>query len=364
MDFGLAPVVREAVQQVTDAGLFGYLPPRLGAEMQQATADYYARHHGWEVPVEHVRPLPDVLAGLTAVMEHFARPGAVVVLTPAYMPFLTLPGMAGREVVEVPMLRSSDPSGMLRSSDPAGTGDDWSLDLAAVDAAFAAGATMLVLCNPHNPIGKVYRAEELRALAEVVSRHDGFVFNDEIHAPLVFSGHRHVPYPTVSPEAAAHTVTATSASKSWNLPGLKCAQLIHSDPDLAARWAEVGVMAEHGASNPGVVANTAAYTRGQEWLDDVLRYLDGNRQLLRRWAQEHAPQVAVTVPDGTYLAWLDCTALGLERPAEHIAEQAGVALVDGALCGAAGAGCVRLNLATPRPVLSEILSRLDSVLTR
>lgn len=352
MDFGVAPPVRAAVQDVVDRGLFGYTPEHLGVEMSQATATYYRERYGWDVPAEHVRPVADVLAGLTAVMDHFARPGtAVVVPTPAYMPFLMLPTLAGREIIQVPMLHSDTPQG---------TGADWSLDLDAIEAAFAGGAGMLIMCNPHNPVGKVFEADELRAVAEVVARHDGVVFNDEIHAPLVLRGARHVPYPSVSAAAAAHTLTATSASKAWNLPGLKSAQLIHSNPEWAERWAEVGLMAEHGASTPGVVANTAAYTKGQPWLDDVLDYVDGSRRLLREVLAEDLPDVRVTVPDGTYLAWLDCTALGLDDPAGFFAERAGVALVDGKMCGEVGTGSVRLNLATPRPILTEILDRMAS----
>jgi cysteine-S-conjugate beta-lyase len=191
------------------------------------------------------------------------------------------------------------------------------------------------------------------------------VFSDEIHAPLVYDGHTHVPYASLTDATAAHTVTAVSASKAWNLPGLKCAQLVLSNDADAARWEEVGFMAEHGASNPGVVANIAAYESGGPWLADVLAYLDGNRRLLGDLLREQVPEIGYLPPEGTYLAWLDCRRLALgDHPAEYLLEHAGVALTDGPACGVAGAGFARLNLATPRPVLEQTVARLADALAR
>jgi cystathionine beta-lyase len=185
------------------------------------------------------------------------------------------------------------------------------------------------------------------------------VFSDEIHAPLVYPGAVHRPYASLSPETGRHTVTATSTSKAWNVPGLKAAQLILTDPADVEHWARVGFLYGHGASTPGLLAARAAYDDGQDWLDDVLAYLDGNRRLLVDLLEERLPQVRCTPPEGTYLAWLDCRQLGLEGSAgAFFLERAGVALVDGPECGAPGAGHVRLNFATPRPVLTTIVDRL------
>ncbi len=348
MDFGTAPVVTEALHAAVDAAAFGYLPPGLLQGMSEAYAAWSADRYGWAVPPERVRPVADVLAGLVAAIEHFSRPGSPVILpTPAYMPFVTLPGPLGREVIEVPMARD---------------GDRYVYDLDALDAAFRAGGHLLVLCNPHNPIGRVLEPAEMRAVAEVVDRHGGRVFSDEIHAPLVYAGFRYVPYASLGEVPAGHAVTATSASKAWNLPGLKCAQLVLSNDADAATWARVGLHAEHGASTLGVVANTAAYTGGAGWLDDVLTYLDGNRRLLTELVDAHLPGVRYAPPEGTYLAWLDCRALGLEAPGAFFLEHAGVALTDGALCGVAGTGFVRLNVATPRPVLVQAVKQMGAAL--
>jgi cystathionine beta-lyase len=171
-----------------------------------------------------------------------------------------------------------------------------------------------------------------------------------------------VPYAALGEVPAGHAVTATSASKAWNLPGLKCAQLVLSNDADADLWARVGLHAEHGASTLGVVANTAAYTGGAGWLDDVLAYLDGNRRLLAELVAEHLPGVRYTPPEGTYLAWLDFQKLGLPEPGAFFLEHAGVALTDGSLCGAAGEQFARLTIATPRPVLVRTVEQMGAAL--
>jgi len=237
------------------------------------------------------------------------------------------------------------------------------LDLAGLDAAFRQGGHLLILCNPCNPVGRVYTKDELAGVAEVVARNDGRVFADEIHAPLVYPGGTHIPYASVSEQAASHSVTGTAASKGWNLPGLKCAQLILTNDADAATWAERGFMFEHGASVLGVRASAAAYRDGGDWLADVVSYLDGSRQLLAGLLAEHLPAIRYQPPEGTYLAWLDCRELFRDRlievsPAEFFRARGRVLLTDGAACGEAGRGHVRLNFATPRPVLAEIVRRM------
>jgi cysteine-S-conjugate beta-lyase len=343
MDYGVAPGIARALHTAVDDAQFGYLPAALARSMSEAVAGWYSRHYEWEVPPERVHPLPDVIKGLEVALEHFSGAGdKVIVTTPSYMPFLRIPELFGREVVRVPMLH-----------------DDgvWHLDLDGIDRAFADGAGLLVLCNPYNPLGRVFTREELEPLAAIVDRHGGRVFSDEIHAPLVYAGARHLPYASVSETAASHTVTATSASKAWNLPGLKCAQLLLSNEADAVTWEKVGFMASHGASNLGVIANTAAFTSGHRWLEEILDYLDGNRRLLADLLAEHLPGVRYTPPEGTYLAWLDFREYELTpSPGDFFREQARVAMVDGVACGVDG--FARLNFALPRPVLEQAVARM------
>jgi len=352
MDFGAAPPIKAALADVIERADFGYLSDRATAEMAEACARWQADHYGWAVDPARIRPLPDVITGLQAAIVVFSRPGSPVILpTPAYMPFLTVPGVLGREIIQVPMTVAAE--------DGRAT-----LDLDGIDAAFRRGGHLLVLCNPCNPVGRVYDAAELAALADVVAANDGRVFADEIHAPLIYPGGTHIPYASISQLTAEHTVTATAASKGWNLPGLKCAQLILSNDIDAATWAEEGSTFEHGASTPGVQATTAAYRHGGPWLDEVVGYLDGSRRLLAELLAEHLPGVRYEPPEGTYLAWLDCrdllAAMGpsAASPAEFFLAKAQVVLTDGAACGDIGAGHARLNFATPRPILTEIVLRL------
>ena len=361
MDFGAAPPVVAALLDVIKRADFGYLSPSAVDAMADACAAWQRDRYGWDVDPGRVRPLPDVITGLAAAITVFSRPGSPVILpTPAYMPFLTVPGTLGREIIQVPM---------------AADAGRYVLDLDGIDAAFKAGGHLLILCNPANPVGRVYRRDELTAVAAVVEANGGRVFADEIHAPLLYPGGTHIPYASLDAVTAAHTVTGTAASKGWNLPGLKCAQLLLSSERDAAVWAERGSTFEHGASTPGVRASVAAYRDGGPWLDDVVGYLDGSRTLLAELLAEHLPEVGYRPPEGTYLAWLDCRSLFADRggrppggrlpvppagesPAEFFLAKARVMLTDGAACGEAGRGHVRLNFATPRPILTEIVRRL------
>ncbi|MFC5139185.1 MalY/PatB family protein [Actinomycetospora rhizophila] len=346
MDYPVADAVADAVRASADGSRFGYLPDGWVADMAAACSAFWGDRFGWAPDPAWVRPVPDVLTAFTATVRHFTRPGSAILLpTPAYMPFLTVPAMLGRELVQVPMARS---------------GERFVLDLDAIDRGFAGGAGLLVLTTPHNPTGRVFDASELAAVAEVVERHGARVFSDEIHAPLTFGDARHRPYVTTSGAAPGHTITATSASKAWNLPGLKAGQVVLSNAADAAHWTATGYLAEHGTATPGVLASTAAYRDARGWLDEVLAYLEGNRAHL---AAADLPGIDVTVPDGTYLAWLDARGLGLaEPPSAFFTREAGVVMTDGAACGEAGRGGMRLNLAVSHPVLTDALDRIRSAI--
>ncbi|MCI4013067.1 aminotransferase class I/II-fold pyridoxal phosphate-dependent enzyme [Brevibacterium sp. ZH18] len=348
MDFGVAPGIRQALQEMDERDLFGYAPTQIVADLKSATASFHADRYGWSVPTEHIELASDVLAGFLGVLQFLTPAETPIVLpTPAYMPFFDVARVTGRELIEVPMIRSE-------------TG--WAADLEAIDAALAPGAT-LVLCNPHNPIGKVYTREELLALAEVVDRNGARVFSDEIHAPLVYEPAQHVPYASVNETTAAHTATATAASKAFNIPGLKCAQLILTSPADREIWAQKGNFVSGAASNAGILATTAAYTQGRDWLAEVISYLKGNRDLLTDLISAQLPNATFLPPEGTYLAWLDLRGYGLETGlADQFNDSAKVAITEGRLCGEVGAGHIRLNFALPRPLLAEAVQRIAAAL--
>ena len=350
MDFPVAQPILDALHGGVEAQAFGYLPAAMSGEMSVAFADFARERYGWQPDPADVHPAADVIAGLTTAIEYYSTPGsAVVVPTPAYMPFLTVPGQCGRDVIEVPLVDE---------------GGRYSYDLEALERALAIPGQLLVLCNPHNPVGRVLARQELLAIAEVVDRCGARVFADEIHAPLVYPGSTHIPYASLNEVTAGHTITAASASKAWNTPGLKCAQIVVSNPADAQIWSQAaGVPTEHGAANLGVVAATAAYRHGAQWLSDVLDYLDGSRKMLGDLISQHIPGVRYVPPEGTYLAWLDCRDLGLgPSPADFFYDHADVALIDGARCGEAGRGFVRYNFATPRPIMEQTIAAMGRAL--
>ena len=349
MDFGAAPAILDAIAGLSADANFGYLPPFLADELAAACAEFQKRRYGWDTDPALIHHVPDVIKALEIAITRFSRPGSPVILpTPAYMPFLSVPGFLGREIIQV---RMRDDGGF------------FTLDLDAIEDAFRAGGHLVIFCNPYNPLGRVFTEPEMTQLTDVVERHGGRVFADEIHGPLVYPGTRHIPYASTSEAAASHALTATSASKGWNLPGLKCAEVILTNEPDRQTWEEMGVFAAHGASNPGVVANIAAFRQGEAWLDDVLAYLDDSRHLLARLLGRHLPHVRYRPPDGTYLAWLDCTAMDLPAsPGELVTERAHVTVVDGPACGDGGAGSFRLNFATPQPVLTEMVEHVAAAL--
>ncbi|WP_226924743.1 MalY/PatB family protein [Georgenia satyanarayanai] len=345
MDFGVPPAVAEVVRTAADTQALGYLPAADRTAAKRATAGWLDRRFDWQVPEDNVYLLPDVLSVMRIAVQRFTPPGSpVIVPTPAYMPFLTVVPALDREVVEVPSTLGED--GRYR------------LDLEAIDAAFAAGAGLLVLCNPWNPVGRVLSRDELTAVAEVVDRHGGRVFSDEIHAPLVLDDLPHIPYASIDERTAGHTITAVAASKGWNIPGLKCGQMVLSNADDVAAFAPYATDAGDTVGLLGGRAATAAYTHGQDWVDDVVDYLRGNRDLLAEMVDQ-IPGLRLSPVEGTYIAWLDCRELDLPGgPAQFFRRHAGVALTDGTHCGAAGDGFARLIFAMPRPILRRALERM------
>lgn len=369
MDYGIATPITETLHREVDRGLFAYLPLEYRERMQASVARYLRDRCAWEVAPECIHEMPDVVAAYRAAIAHFSEPGSkIIVPTPAYMPFLTVPGLDGREVIEVPMNAGTVAGAGPDAGSAVGARPDeyaFGDDLAALERAFDDGGGLLVLCNPHNPTGRVFTEGELRAIEELVDRKGGRVFSDEIWQPLIFSGARHIPYASLGERAAGHTVTAIAASKGFNLPGLKCAQLILSNAADAATWRDIGWLSMHGAANLGLAATAAAFDEGLDWLDDVTAYLERNRDLLVEFVARRMPGAHVTRPEGTYIAWLDFSAweLGAE-PAEFFRERAGVLCTDGTACGTDWAGHVRFVFAMPQPVMIDALERMAAALER
>jgi cystathionine beta-lyase len=347
MDFPVAEPIRDALHDCIERGEMGYAVRELSG-FARICADYLDRAHGWAVRPDQVYFAPDVLDGLAAALNLVSRPGgAVVVPTPSFPPLIEVIGVTGRTVVPVPLAE--------RSRRP-------TLDLPGINAALAQGADTVLLCNPHNPTGRVFDAGELTGLAEVVAARHARVVSDEVYAPLCFPGHRHLPYARVSRQAADQVVTLLSASKAWNIAGLKCSQLVLTNDADLARWRGQSPFAVGGLSPFAIAATSAAYQQGEPWRVSVLRYLDGNRRLLGRLLADQLPAIGYLPAEGTYLAWLDCRELGLPEPAAWFREHARVGLSEGAEFGAQGAGHVRLNFATSSALLRQIVDAMAAAI--
>jgi len=242
--------------------------------------------------------------------------------------------------------------------------DRWELDLAGLDAAFAAGNRLLLLCNPHNPVGRVYTEAELRVLAELTDRHDVRVVADEIHAPLVLPPARHIPFASLGPEIEARTLSLHSATKAWNLAGLHTAVAVAGNPAEDTWLRELSYRHRGAAGILGIETSVAAFSAGEAWLDELLDHLVLARDHLGAELAARLPQVAWFPPEGTYLSWLDCRALDLQPSPHHAFLTRGrVAVNDGAGFGCTGAGFVRLNFGTSRALITEAVSRMAASLS-
>jgi cystathionine beta-lyase len=343
MDFPLAEPVKRALREAIDADDTGYPDPR---ELGAAFAGFAASRHGWEVDPASVSPSPDVVGAITAVLQAIAEPGDRVVLnTPVYHPFFAVIEEAGCELAEAPLV-------------------DGELDLDAIDREFATGAVALILCSPHNPTGSVPTREQLSALADSAARHGAWVLADEIHASLTLPGAEHVPFLTVSEAAAAHGVAFWSASKAFNLAGLRCAEIVTASAQADAVVERLPVSATH-CGHLGAIGSVAAFREGGAWLDDVLAVLDHNRGLLGELLAARLPEVGYRAPQAGYLAWLDFRALDLgPDPSQPILERGRLALSPGPQFGPQGTGFARLNLGTSPALVEEAVERIARAVGR
>ena len=349
MDFDVAPAVRAALLDAVDREDFGYVEADLSG-LTTACVEFLADTSGWGVPATRIFPVADVLTGISAAIDVFVPPGSpVVVPTPAYPPFFEVVELTGRPVLDAPMVLDRG---------------RWCLDLDRIDAHLGAGARTVLLCSPHNPTGRVFGVDELESLAELVERHGARVVADEVHAPLVATDVRHVPYASVGEASAGHTITIISTSKALNLAGLRCAQVIASNHDDAATWRRLPLFAVPGPTPLGVAASTAAYRDGTDWLRVLRRHLDANRSALDELIRSELPGVTWHGAEATFLSWLDCTALGLDDPARHFLDHGRVALSDGASFGVGCEQFVRLNLGTSAELLERIVAGMARSVTR
>ncbi|NTU71483.1 MAG: aminotransferase class I/II-fold pyridoxal phosphate-dependent enzyme [Coriobacteriia bacterium] len=344
MDLAPLPAAVDSVAKLAACGDFGY---NFAAhkELPELFSEWEARRHGWRPDVERTRVFCDVMQAVETVLWLHTEPGdGVVLFTPVYHPFYPAVKSTGRRVVECPL----DPDG-------------WRLDPERLEAAIDSTTRAILLCNPHNPTGRVLDAAELTAIADVAERHDLLIVSDEIWGDLVHPGATHVPLASVSDDAAARTVTISAASKAFNIAGLHCAVAHIGHAGVEAALKELPRHLLGAVGTPGAMATRAAWTEGELWLGAVREHLTAQRDHLAMRLASELPEIGFTPPEGTYLAWLDMRAYDLgDDPAKAILERGRVALSSGLDFGHAGAGWARLNFATSREILDEIIDRVAS----
>jgi cystathionine beta-lyase len=351
MDFRSPEPIRQALHERIDHGVFGYSMD--SPHLKEAVCARLDRLYGWQVQPEEILFLPGLVCGLNVVARAIGEPGdGVLANTPVYGPFLSAPGNQGR------VLHTAD-----LAVEQQGQHIRYTVDFDALIAAIQPNTRLFMLCNPHNPVGRAYQRDELLRIADICLRHNLVICSDEIHCDLVLGNTRHLPLASLDPEIAQQCITLMAPSKTYNLPGLGCSMAIIQNPALRRQFQRASVGIVPHVNLLGYVAAYAAYTECEDWLHALQAYLTANRDFLVDYVERHLPRVRTTVPEATYLAWLDCRELGIEgSPFKFCLEKAKVAFADGLGFGKAGEGFVRVNFGCPRALLAQGLEQMRAVL--
>lgn len=348
MDFVSPPAVIAALQQRVDHGVFGYAME--SKELKELILARMEKLYQWKIKLEDIVLLPGVVAAFNLVCQAVTSPGeSILIQPPVYPPFFQAPRYAGARTV-VNEVRVKDDG-------------KYGIDFEDFESALEKDTRCFLLCNPHNPIGRVYTRQELHAMAEICLRHNMVICSDEIHSDLVYPGASHVPIASIDAEIANQTVTLIAPSKTYNIAGLECSALICTNAELREKiqHARRGLLG--GVNALGMIAGAAAYREGDDWLREVMAVLESNRDFLMGYLAEKLPAIKMVQPEATYLAWLDCRELNLPvSPAKYFLEHARVAVNAGEDFGKPGEGFVRLNFGCTRSTLLEALERMRRVI--
>ena len=352
MDFPVADPIRQVLREMIDHSDLGYLGSI--PEMGTAFAGFAKRRWGWSVDPLQVRIAADVGVGIVEVLRVITKAGdKILINSPVYPNFWTWCTETHLEQVDVPLTQSEN----------AINGSNWILDWDGIEKAYASGIKAHLICNPHNPLGRVYTREELSRLADLAKKHNVYVLSDEIHAPLTFAEQKFTPFLSVSENAREVGITITAASKGWNIAGLKCAIIVSENEKVHETLNGIAPATHYRASLLGAFASVAAFEKGEPWLDSAMVEIDKNRNLVAELIAAKTPGVGYRIPHCSYLAWLDLTSFNLgEDPSAVLIEKGKVAFVPGVRFGAQSSQFVRLNFATSPQILEEAFNRLATVL--
>ncbi|QSF46741.1 MalY/PatB family protein [Paenibacillus tianjinensis] len=346
MDFESPPAVKEAILRRVEAGVYGYSVA--SDSYKQAIVNWFGRRHNWAIQPEWITDSPGIVTSLSLSVELFTQPGDEVILqSPVYYPFYDVIKMNDRKVAKNPLI--------LRNG-------RYEMDYAHLETLMQGGAKLLLLCNPHNPGGTVWKREELQQVGDLCLRYGVTVISDEIHCDLTLPGHKHIPFASLSEELADITVTTLAATKTFNLPGLQTSFIVARNPEMQGKFErKLKALSLHMSSYFAPEAVEAAYNEGETWLDELRQHIAGNAEYAISYLAEHLPAVKVMRPEATYLLWMDCRALGLDAAGlkNLMYKEAEVAFNEGSVFGPEGEGHLRINLACPRSVLTEALLRFS-----
>jgi cysteine-S-conjugate beta-lyase len=349
MDFPAPNAVVEALVNRAKHGIYGYTDGMEG--YYDALIDWMKERHGWSIELEWLVFSPGIVPALNELVRAFTKPGEKILLqSPVYHPFFHAIRNHGREVVNNQLIL---------------TRGRYMIDFKDLEEKFATGVKMMIFCSPHNPVGRVWSREELEELGRLCLTYDVLVVSDEIHSDLIYEGHQHIPFASLSNELASHSIVCTAPSKTFNLAGLQTSNLIIPNHDYREIYkSSVSLTGIHHPNVFGITALESAYRHGREWLDQLMLYLKGNVEFLTSFIERELPQIGVVQPEGTYLVWLDFRSLGLEPKdlQEFLVHKAGVGLNAGYGFGPGGEGFERINLGCPRSVLEEGLERIKTAI--
>jgi cysteine-S-conjugate beta-lyase len=343
MDFVSADPIIHALRQRVEHGIFGYSRP--SPALTRAIMERLQRLYGWQVAEPSIVYLPGIVTGLNIVFQAFAAAGeGILAQPPVYFHFLRDPVQHGRVLLDPPLAQN---------------GDSYEIDFDQFERAITRETRVFILCNPHNPVGRVFTKPELEKIAEICLRHRLILCSDEIHCDLIYEPHRHIPIASISPEIEDRTITLMAPSKTYNIAGLECGYAVIKNTELRSRWKDFSYGLIPNVNIMGHTAALAGLSEGQDWLDQVLAYLQDNRDFLCNFFQKNMPQIRMNRVEATYLCWLDCKEIGIiKNPAEFFLDRARVALNDGVEFGKVGSGFVRLNFACSRQKLVQALDRM------
>lgn len=352
MDFAAPPSVVQALQSRVQHGVYGYTMRT--REYHEAVRGWMQRRHGWDIQDEWIVFTPGIVPALSIAVQRFTKPGdAVIIQTPVYAPFYQVVRGQDRELMTNPLKLENG---------------HYSMDLEQLESCLQTGRVkMLILCSPHNPVGRVWTHEELEKLSKLCLQYNVLIVSDEIHADLVHQRGTHTPLSLVSAEIAERSIICTAPSKTFNIPGLSTSNIIIPNAQLREIFSQgVQTMGLSSISTFGAVATEAAYNGAEDWLDDCLMYVQGNMEFVQQYVSEHLPQVGVHLPEATYLLWLDFRALSIpqEQLVDLLLNEAGLAFNSGTAFGSEGDGFMRMNVACPRSTVEEAMRRLDALIRR